>query len=1148
MGCFGSVRESLLLAILCSVVCNEVICAKINSRAVEYEEPVLPENTIRIKMPGTRPVKMDTYLCTAVQLPPQKQYLVQFEPSASQETAHHMLLYGCSLPGALLSSWDCKSGPYTECEGSQSILYAWAKDAPAKFLPKDVGFAVGGDSGINYLVLQVHYAVVDTFKAGAKDYSGFILHTSQHSLPYGGGIYLLWAYSGSIPPETAGIHVDMACKYNKAEPMFAFAYRTHAHKLAKVITGYRIRNGIWTMLGKGDPQAPQAFYPMEKTYEIKKGDTLVARCTYDSRGHNIHKTVHMGSSGHDEMCNFYIMYYSNANLLEYSGGDCGEQNHPEIFINFPMPQLYIPRKALWVPLKNNAARRLLVMKCRLIQEVNISDLEYGEEESPRSSSSSDQDKQIPADKNPAPTEIVSQGVSKELVPPTKESQPVIPAVPATSEPFSPVMPSTDAEEHMPELRVVSNWPSLTEKETAKLGQVTGVSLDSKGQVVVFQRGSRTWDANTFDSSDVFRDADTVGTIKEHTVWIMDSVTGKVKGFWGKDMFYLPHGLTIDHEDNLWLTDVGSHQVFKFSPLGSSTQRLLVLGDKLVPGSGSTRFCKPTSVAVDRNGEFYVADGYCNSRILKFSAAGKLLSSWGQWSGQGTPAPGTFFIPHSLALDQTNHTLYVADRENGRVQSFNSITGAFVDEIKLPEFGGVVYAVTYSQTKQGGVLYVVNGPNMDRYLYVPIQGFTIRIADKTVLQTWPSDKEALTQPHDVVSSADGSDVYVVEISPNRVWKLSSNPQINAVTTPMNAVPVITSDQVINQDSHSIHDKPQQQENTPTVQAFAMNQDSHSIHDKPQQQENTPTVQAFAMNQDSHSIHDKPQQQENTPTVQAFAMNQDSHSIHDKPQQQENTPTVQAFAMNQDSHSIHDKPQQQENTPTVQAFAMNQDSHSIHDKPQQQENTPTVQAFAMNQDSHSIHDKPQQQENTPTVQAFATQGSEEKNENKAVPDTSKPHTNSSVYQASTRLGQINDTGSLKPLTQSSVMWVNVTDQSRFISNPTATHTGKNSSISGPQDDALGGDDNITAGVIPALIILSVLAVPIVFLLLISITLRLRAYHRDKRSQMNGFHGNRKDLTVGRSRGWWSYMNCCDRRKYKFNRVTLQDFYSDSDSDGV
>ena len=60
-----------------------------------------------------------------------------------------------------------------------------------------------------------------------------------------------------------------------------------------------------------------------------------------------------------------------------------------------------------------------------------------------------------------------------------------------------------------------------------------------------------------------------------------------------------------------------------------------------------------------------------------------------------PALGAFLIPHSLSLDSTRQRLFIADRENGRVQVMDSKSGAFIDEIKLPEFGGLVYAVDYS---------------------------------------------------------------------------------------------------------------------------------------------------------------------------------------------------------------------------------------------------------------------------------------------------------------------------------------------------------------------------------------------------------------------------------------------------------------------
>lgn len=88
---------------------------------------------------------------------------------------------------------------------------------------------------------------------------------------------------------------------------------------------------------------------------------------------------------------------------------------------------------------------------------------------------------------------VSQGVSKEMVSSSVEIQLVPPLMTPTPEPVGPVTQARDSEVHIPELHVVSDWPSLTAIETSKLGQVTGVSLDSKGQVIVFHRASRIWD-------------------------------------------------------------------------------------------------------------------------------------------------------------------------------------------------------------------------------------------------------------------------------------------------------------------------------------------------------------------------------------------------------------------------------------------------------------------------------------------------------------------------------------------------------------------------------------------------------------------------------------------------------------------------------
>ena len=149
---------------------------------------------------------------------------------------------------------------------------------------------------------------------------------------------------------------------------------------------------------------------------------------------------------------------------------------------------------------------------------------------------------------------------------------------------------------------------------------------------------------------------------------LDNETGKILNSWGANLFIMPHGLTVDKEDNIWVTDVALHQVFKFNRDG---QLHMTLGVANVPGNDSIHFDRPTDVAVANDGSFYVSDGYGNSRIVRFSPAGKYLFHWGTHGSK----VGEFNIPHGLTLDYKGN-VYVADRQNNRIQVFDS-TGVFI---------------------------------------------------------------------------------------------------------------------------------------------------------------------------------------------------------------------------------------------------------------------------------------------------------------------------------------------------------------------------------------------------------------------------------------------------------------------------------------
>ncbi|KAK9758882.1 Copper type II ascorbate-dependent monooxygenase, C-terminal domain [Popillia japonica] len=268
-------------------------------------------------MPNVNPDRDELYLCTPVKIVPKTFYLVGFEPNATMNTVHHMILFGCSVPGSSDQYWDCgemsvsngdnKLKRAIPCADGSHVLYAWARDAKALELPEDVGFQVGKGSKISYLVLQVHYS--KKFPDGVSDDSGiFLMYTEERRSKLAGVILL---GTGGVIPAHSRTNMEVSCEIGEHKTIYPFAYRTHTHSLGKVVSGYKVRRnqyGIddWTLLGKRDPLTPQMFYPVANRDPIYKGDVLAARCTMES---DRDRDTYVGPTNKDEMCNFYLMYY-----------------------------------------------------------------------------------------------------------------------------------------------------------------------------------------------------------------------------------------------------------------------------------------------------------------------------------------------------------------------------------------------------------------------------------------------------------------------------------------------------------------------------------------------------------------------------------------------------------------------------------------------------------------------------------------------------------------------------------------------------------------------------------------------------------------------------------------------------------------------
>ena len=183
-------------------------------------------------------------------------------------------------------------------------------------------------------------------------------------------------------------------------------------------------------------------------------------------------------------------------------------------------------------------------------------------------------------------------------------------------------------------------------------------------------------------------------------------SGKLIKSFGAGMFVFPHGIAVDQQGNVYVADADGkngkgHVVVKFSPDGKV---LMTLGKPGTPGDAPGYFYRPSAVVVAPDGTIFVADGHggdSNARIVKLAPDGSVIRSWGK---KGS-APGEFNEPHGIALDSAGR-VFVADRANSRIQIFDP-NGKFLAEWK--QFGrpSAVFI------DQNDVIYVADSQTEDK---------------------------------------------------------------------------------------------------------------------------------------------------------------------------------------------------------------------------------------------------------------------------------------------------------------------------------------------------------------------------------------------------------------------------------------------------
>ena len=335
----------------------------------------------------------------------------------------------------------------------------------------------------------------------------------------------------------------------------------------------------------------------------------------------------------------------------------------------------------------------------------------------------------------------------------------------------------------PEIKFDANADFLKLPADLHLGEVSGVAVNSKRHIFVFQRGSTTGPAYAAAAAQLLEFGPDGKFIRE---------IGKNLYAWSYS-----HTVRIDKDDNIWAVDKGSDMVIKFNPEGRVVMvfgRKKEASDEAVPWTRVTpprpaidgMFRQPTDVTWDTEGNIFISDGYINSRVARFDKNGAWIKQWGD---RGTK-PGEFNTPHSIASDAKGN-IYVADRANRRIQVFDP-NGTFIraitidvpfDQATRPAIGNMPSPEGAAvQSGAPWAICITPGPNQVLFSSDAYPGRLYKLTlDGKVLGVFGKSGKQPGQfgwIHEIACPSE-NELYVAEILNWRIQKLTLRP--NALTS-------------------------------------------------------------------------------------------------------------------------------------------------------------------------------------------------------------------------------------------------------------------------------------------------------------------------------------------------------------------------------